>query len=204
MRAIILSGGQNSRIRTNKALLRLGNRSVIEWILESLRPIFVEILIVTNDFESYRGLGCQLIPDLFPARGSLVGLYSGLTVSPSQYNFLVACDMPFLNQRLINYLVELTQQDLDSIDLLIPRTEKGYQPLHAIYSRNCLPMIKRQLEANNFRILDLLPRLRLKEVDQEELIRFDPQLLSFFNINTPEDWNYALAVFSRERGRMSG
>jgi molybdopterin-guanine dinucleotide biosynthesis protein A len=197
MRAIILAGGQNRRIKTNKSLLRLGDKTVIEWITESLFRVFPEIIIVTNNPELYSGLGCRLTKDLFPAKGSLVGLYSGLLVSPSQYNFLVACDMPFVNYHLIRYLVDLVQKQKNNIELLIPKTDEGYQPLHAIYSRDCLPLIKKQLEEANLKILDLFPHLQLKEVEQEELIRFDPQLLSFFNINTLDDWRQALVLFSK-------
>ena len=195
MKGIILAGGQNKRIGANKAQLKLGDKTVIEWVTHSLLQVFPEVIIVTNSPKLYEGLGCQATRDLFPAKGSIVGLYSGLMASFSQHNFFVACDMPFINCNLIRYLVDLTEQEGDTFDLVIPKTDRGYQPLHAVYSRSCLPRVKKQLEEGNLKILDLFPYLKIREVGHEELIRFDPQLLSFFNINTVSDWHRALTLY---------
>lgn len=204
MKGIILAGGQNKRIGVNKARLKLGDKTVIEWVTHSLLQVFPEVIIVTNSPKLYEGLGCQLTGDLVPAKGSIVGVYSGLMASFSQYNFLVACDMPFINCNLIRYLVDLTEQEGDSFDLVIPKTDSGYQPLHAVYSRSCLPLIKKQLEEGNLTIIDLFPHLKIREVGLEEIIQFDPQLLSFFNINTMADWHKALSLYPNflARGRF--
>jgi molybdopterin-guanine dinucleotide biosynthesis protein A len=103
--------------------------------------------------------------------------------------------MPFINCNLIRYLVDIAKREGDAFDLLIPNTDRGYQPLHAIYSHKCLPLVKKQLEEGNLKIIDLFPYLKIREVRQEELIQFDPQLISFFNINTIADWHKALTLY---------
>lgn len=198
---IILAGGQSKRMRGgNKAFLRLGESSIIETIVAVLSSIFPEVIIVTRSLMDYQGLGCRVVLDVGEASGALTGLFSGLNEASTRYAFFVACDMPFLQPGLIRYMVSLLEEGRgQGYDVLVPKMEEGYQPLHAIYSKGCLPAIVRQLREGNQRIFDFFPCVRLREISREELTRFDPDLLSFFNINTPESLEMAKMLYQRSK-----
>lgn len=198
---IILAGGQSKRMRgENKAFLQLGESSIIETIVALLSAIFPEVMIVTRSPLDYQGLGCRVVSDVEGASGALTGLFSGLNEASTRYGFFVACDMPFLHPELIRYMVSLLEEGQgQGCDVLVPKMEEGYQPLHAIYSKSCLPAIVRQLREGNQRIFDFFPYVRLREISREELTRFDPDLLSFFNINTPESLEMAKMLYQRSK-----
>ncbi|MFQ5867376.1 MAG: molybdenum cofactor guanylyltransferase [bacterium] len=202
MTGIILAGGKNTRIGTNKAFLKIEGRMIIEMILEKMGKIFEEIIMVTNFTEEYppvleagQHLGVRLVKDIIPDESSLGGLYSGLVNSKGEYSFVVACDMPFINVELIKYM----KNNCDNFDVVIPKLKYGYEALHTIYSKNCISPIEKQLKQDNLKIIDFFPAVKVKEINENIVKQFDPQLLSFFNINSDSDYQQALNIASSLR-----
>lgn len=187
MSAIILAGGKAKRFNgENKAFLKIGSKTIIESIIFKLVDIFDELIVVTNKFDLF-GYPVKMVRDIEPNMGSLCGLYSGLINSKTKYNFIVACDMPFINIELIKYM----QSICEGYDVVIPKIDLKYQTLHAIYSLNCIYLIKKQLESGNLKINSFLKNAKIREMYEEEVKKFDKDLTSFININTPRDYEIA-------------
>jgi len=194
---IVLAGGKNLRLGRSKALETIGGESLIECVIERVRPLASQILIVTSQEQSDLSVVCkaEILVDLYPGKGPLGGIYTGLLASQSSHNIVVACDMPFLNTGLLRYMVELSRD----FDAVVPRLGEGMvEPLHAIYSKNCLSSIKTQLECNQLEVNSFLNKVRVRFVERAECQRLDPQLLSFFNINCQADLDQAISLTGRE------
>ena len=179
----ILSGGKSIRMGQNKALIEIEGTPIISRIHDLFRRLFQEVIIVTNQKESFINFDSKICQDLIPDKGALGGLYTGIFFSSFQYSFCVACDMPFINRSLVQYLFENVQGD----DVIVPRTKDGLQPLHAIYSKNCLAPIKRIIEEGKYRIIDFYKLVKVKIVDERDFLFLDPLRESFMNVNTPEE-----------------
>ena len=184
MTSIVLAGGKSSRLGGNKALEIVGGKSLIQRVVEQLSLVSEQILIVGT---SYRfGLpgdySIEYKADLYPGKGPLGGIYTGLVAAKSFYNLVVACDMPFLNVELLRYMIKLAP----GFDAVVPRV-KRIEPLHAVYSKNCLDGMKTQLENNQLVIARFLDIISVKYLEQAECQEFDSELLSFFNINSEAD-----------------
>ena len=192
---IILAGGKGLRLGRDKTLETFGNLSLLERIVFNLSLFNSDIIIVTAakrsvpQFIDYQRL--RIVTDIYPGKGTLGGVYTGLVESDTLYNLVIACDMPFLNRDLLRYMVQLTA----NFDLVLPRVgDNMIEPLHAIYSKNCLGAMKNLLEHGKMRFTDLLTLVRVRYVDAEEINRFDPEHLSFFNINTEADLKAARKI----------
>ncbi len=196
--SIVLAGGKNLRLGRYKALETVCGKTLIERVVERLRPLTDRILVVTSQEQPPLTVtGVEVLVDVYPGRGPLGGIYTGLLASRSLYSVVAACDMPFLNTELLRYMIELSPD----FDVVIPRLEEEMvEPLHAIYSRNCLDNMKTQLERNQLRINSLLNAVRVRYVERAECQRFDPQLLSFFNINYQSDLDRANMLATEGRG----
>jgi FdhD protein len=182
---VILAGGAASRMGSNKALLPQNGVRFIEGIYRTLEGLFEEVIVVTNTPEQYAFLPCRKVPDLYPGKGVLAGIHSGLMHSETPAIFTVACDMPSLNAALIRHLCSLS----GGMDLVISSTDRGFEPLHALYGKGCLPALEELLQSEaNRRVIALLSRVQSREVHPEEIAPFDPEFSSFDNINTPEDY----------------
>lgn len=182
--AVILAGGNSSRMKSNKALLPFCGELFIERIYRQMSTIFRDVILVTNTPELYRFLPCPMIPDIFPGMGSLAGIHAGLSNSETPYIFAVACDMPHLNEALIRQLIA----KIDGQDVIIPESDGGLEPLHAVYGKGALPVIEEALSRGNRRIVACCDRLNTTVITREEVGKIDPGFLSFRNINTPEDY----------------
>jgi molybdopterin-guanine dinucleotide biosynthesis protein A len=180
---LILAGGKNLRMGKNKAFLEVNGQRIIDRTASLFRGIFKEVILVTNDPLDYLDLNLRMVRDLLPDKGSLGGVYTGLFHASYDRSFVAACDMPFLNADLVRYEIDLSP----GFDITIPRTEDGFQPLHAVYSQRCLPFMEDLLRRDILKIIDFFPRVKKRELSTEEIRRFDPELISFLNINTPED-----------------
>jgi len=190
MVAIILSGGNNRRMLHNKAFLQMGQKSIIEREIEVLSTLFSTIFVVTNTPENHEHLRVSLVSDLVPGKGPLGGIYSGLMASKDKYNFVVSCDLPFLNAGLISYMIELTEGH----DIVVPRLNGLVEPLHAIYSKHCLIPIKRQLDRNELKIQSFFGEVKVRYIRESEMKRYDPKGIAFFNVNTEEDLGKARLI----------
>jgi molybdopterin-guanine dinucleotide biosynthesis protein A len=165
-----------------KALLPVGGSTLIEAVIERLREACPEVLIVTNTPELYGHLGVRMVPDALPGRQSLVGIFTGVLHAGGP-TFVCACDMPFLNPVLIRHLGALAE----GVDVVIPRRGGDYEPLHAVYTPGCLEPIRRCVDRHG-RNTGFLHEVSVRIVEVEEIRRFDPDLRSFVNVNTPEDY----------------
>ena len=182
--SIILAGGEGSRVRGNKALEFIGGRSSIQRVVERVAVVSDQILIVGSpvQFSFLSGYDVEYRADSHPGKGPLGGIYTGLASSKSLYNLVVACDMPFLNVALLHYMMKLSP----GFNAVIPKVGM-IQPLHAIYCKSCLDGIRRRLENNQLGVTYFLKTVNVRYIDQIECQRFDPQLLSFFNVNSQAD-----------------
>lgn len=181
---IILAGGKNSRMGEPKAFLKIENRRLMDRTLDIYRKIFSEIIIVTNDPLAYTEFSdAVIVTDIYKGKGALGGLYTGLFYSTHNYSFASACDMPFLSKDFILYMNSLTGKH----DIIVPEQKEGYQPLHAIYSKNCLAPIKRLITAGKLKITGFYKEMRLLKVPEEKIKPFNNDGRLFLNINTPEE-----------------
>jgi molybdopterin-guanine dinucleotide biosynthesis protein A len=184
MTAVILAGGSSSRMRSNKAFLPFRGERFIERIFRKVSEIFPEVILVTNTPELYRFLPCRIVADRYPGMGSLAGIQAGLAESATEYIFVVACDMPDLNGELIRHLISRAKGS----DVVIPESESGLEPLHAIYGKGCLGAMNEALSSGKGKIIACFHRLRVEVVSRREIAGIDPSFRSFRNINTPEEY----------------
>lgn len=191
---IILAGGKSLRLGQDKVLEKVGNKSLLEQVISRIDSITKNIIIVTAEERTFPQIASYLklkvVPDSFPGKGSLGGIYTGLVTSDSFYNLVVACDMPFLNQSLLRYMIEVS----NGFDFVIPRVNNLFEPLHAVYSKNCVDPIEFIIKQGRKVIIELFNFVKVRYVEAEEIDRFDPKHLSFFNINTKEDLELARKI----------
>lgn len=193
---IILAGGKNTRIKTEKAFIQLGPGStLIENIIEIFEKFFSEIITVTNNPQAYLKFGTKVVEDLVKDKGPLGGIFSGLCFSTSQINFVVGCDMPFLNPDLINYILQKPAE----YDVVIPEIKGKTETLFARYSKNSLPVILHHMLKDELKVQSVLAELKVLKITSHEIDKLDPEHLSFFNVNTQEDLKKAKDLLSRRR-----
>ena len=189
--AIILAGGKNIRMQgEDKAFLKIDGRPIIEILIETLKPLVNKIIVVTNSPEKYNNYKVTLVADEVLGKGPLMGLYSGLKASSAQYNFVIACDMPFLNEALVNYMIEKR----DNYDALIPKIDDELHPLCGLYSKNCIPVIEEMLQQDRRDVRSIFSKLKVYFLERQELERIDKNLFSLANINTPADFAKVAAL----------
>ena len=189
----ILAGGRARRLGgLNKAGLTLhpGGASVLDRQLTRLRRVVDRTIIIANDAERFGNAGVPVIPDLMPDAGALGALYTAVHAAGTEWTLVMACDMPFVTEALLGYLVDAGR----AADIAIPRTRRGYEPLCATYSRRCADEMARLIAERRFKLSEvaLIPGLIIREVGPDELGPFGPSDRLFFNINTPDD--YARAI----------
>lgn len=187
---IILAGGESRRMGRDKAFLPWGDTTLIEHVIERLRPVTDELIVAVKDARRFRRLQARVVEDCVPDAHALGGLYTGLRAARNEGCFVCACDMPFVSPGLVSALRGL----LAGYDLVIPRGERGLEPLHAVYARwSALPAIEKQLRRQVWDLRALVPTLRARIVGGEALQRLDPAGGCWMNLNTEGD--YAMAAF---------
>jgi len=175
----------------NKALLDIGGKTILDHLLSLFEELFEEIILVANDPETYLDQDFIITADLFDVRSSLTGIHAGLFTATRPYAFFAACDAPFVKREVIQAILERIDP---GVDVVIPETETGIEPLCAVYSKKCLVPAERNLRRENFQIRRMFKKLRVRTVSQKVLTACDPELMSFFNINTPEDLDKARRI----------
>ena len=183
----VIAGGQSSRMGTDKSFIELAGKPMIEHVLKKVSDLGDRIIIISNNPEMYQHLELPTYPDIIPGKGPLGGLYTALTRSSTSHLLLVACDMPWLNRPLLNYMISIREQ----ADAIVPRWTKHPEPLHAVYSRDCLPAIENRLSAGELKMISFYELIKVHFVEKSKLIQFDPRGRSFANVNTPEDLEQA-------------
>ncbi len=186
---MILAGGQSQRLGTDKSLLELNGQSLLARTVHKLTVLSDDVVVVTNRPESYEHLALEarFVPDEEPGAGALMGVYSGLKAVVHDSAIAVACDMPFLNIRLLRYMLPRSA----SYDVVVPRLGDFLEPLHAIYGKRCLPSMEALLAQGRKQIIAFFADVKVSYIEEEEIARFDPLRLSFLNVNLQADWQRA-------------
>lgn len=184
MTVIILAGGKSRRMGSNKSFLKYGNTTFIEHQIAKLKRIFSEIIISTNDCNTYSSLNLPLVTDIIPEKGPLSGICAGLMYMRSSHAFVIACDMPFISEKVILYLKEYS----NNYDIVVPQTEYGLEPMHAFYSKNCIQPMCRYIKEDRLRIVDFFSEVKVKIVDNKEFKDLTVIEQSLVNLNTPEEY----------------
>jgi molybdopterin-guanine dinucleotide biosynthesis protein A len=194
---VIQAGGKSTRMGGEpKAFLELGGRRIIDRVVAVMAAVTDDLLIVTNTPDLYASLGLPMVPDVFPDRGSLGGIYSGLQAAAGSSAFTVACDMPFLAADVARLVVGRAPE----ADVVIPRTGGQLETLHACYAKSCLGPMETRLRAGRLRITGFFEDVRVLEIPEAEVARIASPEVVFMNVNTPEELERARAL-AREAGR---
>jgi molybdenum cofactor guanylyltransferase len=186
--AVVLTGGKSSRMGRPKSLLLFDGEPLIVHIVRALKLMFAETVIVAAPEQELPDLPAILVRDEVSYQGPVGGIYYGLKAASGNFCFVTSCDVPFLNPALISHL---TSQILNH-DVVVPHWENRFQPLHAVYRTSVLPLLKGQLDRGELRPVYLFDKVRTCKVGEDEIRRFDPEGLSFLNMNTPDDYERAL------------
>jgi molybdopterin-guanine dinucleotide biosynthesis protein A len=196
MTSIILAGGKSLRLGRSKLLETIEGKSLIQWVVDRLASISTEIIIATARGEAIpcsSAVRIKTAADIYPGKGPLGGIHSGLLASSSPRAIVVGCDTPFLSVRLLEYMT----QKLGDSDVVLPRIGEFVEPLCAVYSKNCVAPIQELLEQDERQIRKLFNMVKVKYIEEDEIDRFDPEHLSFFNINNQADLDRARKMAAR-------
>jgi molybdopterin-guanine dinucleotide biosynthesis protein A len=201
--AAALAGGQSRRMGTDKALLPVmeGGQPMLGAVLERLAGVAEDVLVVANDQARYAALGARVVPDLRRDVGALGGIQAAIASSAYEHCLVVACDMPFLSLPLLRRMAD-EPRDYDVLVPLIPGESRQrtdglvFQTLHAIYSKQCLPFIEQRITEGKKQVVAFFQDVRVRTLDVAEIRRWDPDLRSFFNANTPEALRVAAQVIT--------
>ncbi|MBW1696540.1 MAG: molybdenum cofactor guanylyltransferase [Deltaproteobacteria bacterium] len=192
---VILAGGMSKRFSgKEKALLTVGESRIIDRIFAIFQEIFEEIILVTNNPLCFLEWNANIVTDIFSIRSALTGIHAGLFYSTYSHAFFCACDTPFLKKEIVNYVISCVTPKLD---VILPATSAGLEPLCAVYSKNILPAIEKHLSTGDYKIAHAIKKCRIHRIPESELRYRDPKLLSFFNVNTPEDLKKAKEIESK-------
>jgi molybdopterin-guanine dinucleotide biosynthesis protein A len=183
----IQAGGQSSRMGTDKSFVEYNGRPMIETVLAQVTELGQETFIVTNNPDPYAYLGVPTVGDIYPDHGPLGGIHTAVSHADYAHTLVVACDMPWLKRSLLQYLISLRE----SADVVVPLWDKFPEPLHAIYSKACLPPIEANLKAKRLKITRFFGQVNVRYVERYEIMQFDENGRSFANINTPQDLTQA-------------
>jgi len=195
--AVVLAGGKSSRMGSSKAFLRFDDEPILVHIVRTLRRIFSEIIIVAAPEQELPSLPVAVVRDQVAHQGPVGGLCYGLKATGTSFSFVTSCDVAFLNPELISYLASR----ISEYDVVVPHWQQRLQPLHAVYRRSVLPLLEGQLERGQLRPIHLFDHVRTCTVDEDAIRRFDPDGLSFLNMNTPQDYEEALKRWEERRPR---
>lgn len=191
--AILLAGGESSRYGGNKALIEIKGRTLIEIIYNKLNSYFDRVIVIANDYEYNFLKGAELREDLIKDKGPLAGLYTGLYYSDSEYNFLAACDMPFLRQEYFSFLESYCH---NNYQIIVSEYREFLEPFAAYYHKDLLALIKKNIENNNLRIKSFYKQSNIKIIKENILAEYFDLNEIFFNINYPEDKIKAKKILS--------
>jgi molybdopterin-guanine dinucleotide biosynthesis protein A len=189
----VMAGGRSSRLGRDKALLTINGETLLVRAVRTLHSVTAEQIVVGPPDRATQAGGVRAVPDEYPGSGPLGGIYSALRAASHEYLLVVACDMPFLNPALLAHLLTLAPAH----DVVLPRLQGRGEQLHAVYRRTCLDPIRRQIERGDYKIDRFFAEVDVRDVDEDELRRYDPDLHSLRNVNTADDWAEAQRLLSR-------
>jgi molybdopterin-guanine dinucleotide biosynthesis protein A len=183
MTGIILSGGKNIRMGCNKAFVRIGDEKILDRTVRVFKELFQEIILVTNAPLEYLEYDIRIVTDIIKGKAALGGIYTGLFYASHSHAFVSPCDMPFLDKDFIEFMIK----KIERYDIVVPRTAGGFQSLHAVYSRRCIPVMKRHIDKGNLKISDIYKKSRTSIIPPDVVTSFDRHGRMFLNVNSPED-----------------
>ena len=193
----ILAGGRSSRFGQDKATIRINGKTLIGHIYDVVSRIFESVAVVSSRHRELKDVPVPIIKDVLPCPGAMTSIITALLYSGMEHTFVVACDMPLVSAEILTYMTA----DFAGEDILIPKTQWGYEPLHAIYSKACLAPMFRLVQAGRFKITDVFPFVSVKELDEEGRFYRNGKLV-FTNVNTMTDLE--LLQGHNEEGRRAG
>lgn len=177
----------------NKALMPFHGVPLIQRVISRLISLANEMNVIADEVDTYKFLGLPVVPDQIPGRGVLGGIFTGFSVSNNPFVAPVGCDLPFVSSQLFAAELQLIRDS--EFDVVIPESQNGLEPLHAVYRRDaCLPLVKRSLLDGDNRIISWFGSARVKELTQCEIKRIDPDPRIFLNLNRPEEYAQASAL----------
>lgn len=184
-KACIIAGGKSGRFGDDKSLFIYEGRPLINHVLDIIKPVFDDVIIIANDREKFSFLGLDVIPDIIPDLGPIGGLYTALEKINCSRVFILPCDMPFLSREFVEYMSQIP----DLYDVVVPQSGGYFQPLHAIYGKKCLPYIIKNIEEKKFKINSLFdePDINIRIVGEDEIDFYADPFLMFKNINFKSD-----------------
>ncbi len=194
--AVVLAGGKSSRMGRPKSLLLFDGEPLIVHIVRALKQMFAETIVVAAPEQELPDLPAILVRDEVAYQGPVGGIYYGLKAASGNFCFVTSCDVPFLNLALISHLTS----QMSTHDVAVPYWENRFQPLHAAYRTSVRPLLKEQLDRGELRPVYLFDKVRTRKIGEDEIRRFDPEGLSFFNMNTPDDYERALQRWEELNG----
>jgi molybdenum cofactor guanylyltransferase len=180
-KGIVLAGGKSSRMGQNKALLEFNNKTVIEGIIEKLKILFDDVIIITNTPELFKFTGLKIYPDIYPGRGPLAGIHSGLFHSNNEKNFIISCDLPLISVEAIRYIAGYSSEK----QAVFFKKNGHLQYLFGIYKKQLIPLLEESLKNENLRMMDFVKNIDAEIVEAENF----PEEI-FYNLNKPEDYDY--------------
>jgi molybdopterin-guanine dinucleotide biosynthesis protein A len=199
---IILAGGASTRYGREKAIVTIRSETLLQRVLARVPAVCQEVVIVGTQTSAHSCLSglvnARVVDDIIPGLGPIGGIYTGLRMSKARHNLVVACDMPFLNLRLLQHMIGVSR----GYDAVVPRLGNLIEPLHAVYDRNTLGPIEKLLVQGVLMVSRLFDTVPVRYVEREEIERWDPHHLSFFNINTVADLRQARKIEDSETGRL--
>lgn len=196
---VVQAGGQGRRLGAAKAMAELAGRPLIEHVLEQVGGLGCECLITTNHPEDLAYLGLRMVSDPADSAGALTGLGTALRAAAGERALVVGCDMPFVRIRLAQLLIGLAEREARD-KIVVPLWHRGLEPLLSVYPKSALPAIDEVIGTGSQRLHDLLDLRPLHIVSSQELMKLDPEGLSFFNVNTPQDLAQAEVIFASLAG----
>lgn len=192
---VVLAGGAGNRMGADKRFLQLGNKPLLHWTLDHLRPLVDEVIVAATDASMFADWDVRLVMDRYPGHGVLAGVHAGIAAASNEWALVVGGDMPLLNADLIRALFDLASTQ--AADVIVPEWQGELEPLHALYrTAVCAEAAEAVLQAGKRRIVAFYPQVRVYVVPHADIACWDPEGLSFFNVNTAEDWQEALRRLS--------
>jgi molybdenum cofactor guanylyltransferase len=189
MTCAILAGGKSTRMGRDKATIKIGEKPLIRLVYEKAKEVFDDVIIISKLHNTIEGINAPVLGDVVPFGNSMTGIVSALLYSETPYTFVVACDMPFLSTEAFGYMIN----EATGEDVIIPKTNSGFEPLHAIYNRTCIAHFLRLIGQNRLKVTGVLPFVSVKELKEQPCF-FKNRSAVFTNINAMNDLSMVEAV----------
>lgn len=190
---VVLAGGKSTRMKFNKAFAHVAGRQVIEIILDKCKRFFAETIIISNEPQLYEGFGLAVYPDVYPGLGPVAGIHSALYHAHYDKVFIMGCDMPFMNMDLVKFLLD----SLEDYECVVPELDQRLQPLSAVYSKKCLPILQECLEHDKLKLIRIFEEFYARVVTEEQMKPFGNPREIFMNVNDQATLKIAQQIAGR-------